>query len=117
MPLQPNVYADLLAEKIDRHHVNCWHINTGLTGGPYGTGNRMPLKHTRAIVRAILDGRLAQIATRPDEVFEVNVPVECPDVPAELLDPRSTWSNPDEYDRKALKLAERFQTNYQQYTP
>lgn len=97
------------------HNVNCWLINTGLTGGPYGVGSRVPLKHTRSIVRAILDGRLAEVSTRPDQIFGMSVPAECPEVPAELLDPRSGWSDPEQYDRQARELAERFDANHRQY--
>ncbi len=115
MPLEPKVYADLLAEKITRHRVDCWLVNTGLTGGPYGVGKRVALKHTRAIVRAILDGSLKDVATRKDRHFSVAVPVACPGVPAELLEPRTTWSDPEQYDQKAQELAGRFEENYRQY--
>jgi phosphoenolpyruvate carboxykinase (ATP) len=115
MPLPPKVYADLLAAKIGRHGVDCWLINTGLTGGPYGTGRRIALTHTRAMVRSILDGRLAKAPTRSDPYFKVNVPTSCPEVPAEILDPRSTWPHEDAYQAKAEELARRFEENYRQY--
>lgn len=115
MPLEPKVYADLFAQKIDRYGVNCWLVNTGLTGGPYGVGKRVALKHTRNIVRAILDGRLADVDTQPQETFRLAVPKECPDVPPDLLEARSTWSDVEDYDRKARELAGRFEENYQQY--
>jgi phosphoenolpyruvate carboxykinase (ATP) len=108
MPLRPSRYADLLVERLNQHKPTVWLVNTGWTGGPAGVGQRMPLPATRALLRAALSGQLAQIPTRPDPIFGLNVPVECPGVPTELLSARSTWSNPDEYDREARKLAEQF---------
>jgi phosphoenolpyruvate carboxykinase (ATP) len=115
MVLHPGVYADLLGKKIQEHKANCWLINTGWSGGPYGTGSRMSIKHTRAMIRAILNGTLAGIETRPDPVFGVGVPVSCPDVPAEVLQPRGTWQDKDAYDAKAADLARRFNENFKKY--
>jgi phosphoenolpyruvate carboxykinase (ATP) len=114
--LHPTVYARLLGEKIAAHQVRVWLVNTGWTGGPYGTGKRIYLPHTRAMVRAALTGRLEGVPTRIDPHFGLEVPYECPDVPAEVLNPRQTWSNPQEFDRQAQKLAACFVDNFAQYT-
>ena len=115
MVLHPGVYADLLGRKINEHGAACWLVNTGWSGGPYGEGKRMSIKHTRAMIRAILNGSLAEVETRPDPVFGVGVPVSCPDVPPEVLTPRNTWADKDAYDAKAKDLARRFNENFQKY--
>jgi phosphoenolpyruvate carboxykinase (ATP) len=115
MVLHPGVYADLLGQRMAEHNAACWLVNTGWSGGPYGTGQRMSIKYTRAMIRAILDGSLAAIETRPDPVFGVGVPVACPGVPAEVLTPRNTWQDPAAYDRKAKELARRFNDNFKKY--
>jgi phosphoenolpyruvate carboxykinase (ATP) len=115
MVLHPGVYADLLGRKMAEHKANCWLVNTGWSGGPYGTGQRMKIKYTRAMIRAILNGTLANIGTRPDPVFGLNIPVLCPDVPAEVLIPRNTWEDKAAYDRKAHDLARRFNENFKKY--
>ncbi|HJQ34775.1 MAG TPA: phosphoenolpyruvate carboxykinase (ATP), partial [Pyrinomonadaceae bacterium] len=115
MVLHPGVYADLLGKKIQEHNADCWLVNTGWSGGPYGEGSRMKIKYTRAMIRAILNGSLAQVETRPDPVFGVHVPVSCPDVPAEVLQPRGTWGDPARYDEKARELARRFNENFKKY--
>jgi phosphoenolpyruvate carboxykinase (ATP) len=115
MVLHPGVYADLLGKKIQEHKAVCWLVNTGWSGGPYGEGQRMKIKHTRAMIRAILNGSLAQVETRPDPVFGVHVPVSCPDVPSEVLQPRGTWKDAAAYDEKARDLARRFNENFKKY--
>jgi phosphoenolpyruvate carboxykinase (ATP) len=115
MVLHPGVYADLLGKKIQEHNADCWLVNTGWSGGPYGEGQRMKIKFTRAMIRAILNGSLAQVETRPDPVFGVNVPVSCPDVPSEVLQPRGTWKDSAAYDEKARDLARRFNENFRKY--
>jgi phosphoenolpyruvate carboxykinase (ATP) len=115
MSLSPGVYAKLLGDKIARHNVRAWLVNTGWTGGPYGVGQRMAIAHTRAMVRAALDGALNDVATQPDPIFGVAVPQSCPDVPSEVLNPRASWSNPDDYDAQARKLAAMFTTNSQSF--
>jgi phosphoenolpyruvate carboxykinase (ATP) len=112
MALHPTVYAELLGKKIAEHGVNCWLVNTGWTGGPYGTGHRMKIQHTRAMLRAALDGRLEEAGFAPDPVFQVLVPKQCPDVPQEVLQPRQTWSDQQAYDEKAQQLAGLFQENF-----
>jgi phosphoenolpyruvate carboxykinase (ATP) len=110
----PAYYAELLAEKIREHHSHCWLVNTGWTGGPYGTGHRMPIQHTRALLNAALDGSLADVEYEEDPVFGLQVPTSCPGVPAEVLRPRDTWSDPSAYDAKARHLATLFHANFEQ---
>ena len=116
LPLHPRRYAELLGSKIDQHGVNVWFINTGWTGGAYGTGQRMAINHTRAIVNAALDGKLDHVPTTNHPVFGLKVPIECPGVPVEVLDPRNTWADKDAYDAQAHKLARLFQENFQKYS-
>jgi phosphoenolpyruvate carboxykinase (ATP) len=115
MVLHPGVYADLLGKRIADHKAACWLVNTGWSGGPYGVGARMKIANTRAMIRAILNGSLAQVETRADPIFGVNVPVSCPDVPAEVLQPRNTWTDKEAYDRQARDLARRFNENFKTY--
>ncbi|MCM3903834.1 MAG: phosphoenolpyruvate carboxykinase [Pyrinomonadaceae bacterium] len=115
MVLHPGVYADLLGKKMGQHDAACWLVNTGWSGGPYGVGQRMKISYTRAMIRAILSGQLADVETKPDPIFGVGVPVSCPDVPADVLQPRSTWSDKEAYDRQARDLARRFNENFKKY--
>jgi phosphoenolpyruvate carboxykinase (ATP) len=115
MPRHPGEYAAMLAERLEGHGVRAWLVNTGWTGGPYGIGERMDINHTRSMVRAALDGRLDGVPTVIDPIFGVEVPTSCPDVPAEFLQPRSTWSDPDAYDRQARALAHMFAENFAAY--
>lgn len=112
LPLNPNVYARMLGEKIARHRVKVWLVNTGWTGGRYGVGSRMRIAHTRAMVGAALKGDLDSAAFRTHPVFNVDVPASCPGVPDHVLDPRSTWSDPQAYDEQAEKLARMFVENF-----
>jgi phosphoenolpyruvate carboxykinase (ATP) len=112
MALHPCVYAKLLGEKIEQHQVTCWLVNTGWTGGPYGTGSRITIGHTRAMVEAALSGALRDAPTRPDPTFGFEAIARCPGVPDELLDPRSTWKDPKAYDAKAQELAVKFRENF-----
>ena len=115
MVLHPSVYANLLGEKIDKHNVDCWLINTGWTGGPYGVGKRMPIKHTRTMINAILSGELNKATTKPDPIFGLHIPDSCGDVPQEFLNPRNTWKNPEAYDEKAAELAGLFIEHFKNY--
>ena len=115
MPRHPNVYAQMLGERMDRHDVPVWLVNTGWTGGPYGTGQRMNITWTRQMVRAALGGRLNDVPTRTDPNFGFEVPTRCPDVPAEVLWPRDTWADKDAYDRRARELAQMFVDNFGQF--
>jgi phosphoenolpyruvate carboxykinase (ATP) len=115
MVLHPGVYADLLGRRMQEHNSRCWLVNTGWSGGPYGEGQRMSIKYTRAMIRAILNGSLAEVETRPDPIFGIGVPVSCPDVPQEVLVPRNTWQDKDAYDEKARHLAKLFNENFKKY--
>jgi phosphoenolpyruvate carboxykinase (ATP) len=115
MALHPSRYADLLGEKIRLHKVNCWLVNTGWTGGPYGVGQRMQIKYTRALVNAALNGTLDEVATKSDPVFGLAIPEQCPGVPGEILDPRNTWSDKSAYDEKAQQLAAKFISNFKDF--
>lgn len=115
MPLHPSEYAKLLEQKIKEHNVDCWLVNTGWTGGPYGIGHRISIKHTRALLNAALDGKLNDVTYVQDPVFGLYVPESCPDVPQEVLMPKNTWEDKEAYDKKALELAQRFRDNFRQY--
>ena len=115
MTRKPTEYAKLLGERIAASEANCWLVNTGWTGGAYGTGHRMSIKHTRAMLRAALDGVLADAPLREDPNFGLQVPESCPDVPAEALDPRGSWSDKDAYDATAQSLAADFEENFKQF--
>lgn len=117
MPRRPEVYGKLLREKIATHGATCWLVNTGWTGGAYGTGNRMPIRATRALLTAALDGTLGEGTFRKDANFGFDVPVTVPGVDAGLLDPRSTWTDSAAYDAQAAKLVEMFAENFAQYVP
>ena len=117
MPRRPEAYGNLLREKIAKHGATCWLVNTGWTGGAYGTGSRMPIKATRALLTAALDGSLAEAKFRKDENFGFDVPVDVPGVDTALLDPRSTWNDPAAYDAQAAKLVQMFADNFEQYVP
>ncbi len=117
MALNPVVYANLLGEKIAKHDVQVWLINTGWSGGPYGTGERINLPYTRAMVRAALDGSLAKVPATADPVFGMQIPQACPDVPAEVLDPRNTWGDKQAYDLTVRDLTQRFEANFKQFEP
>ncbi|HEY8988366.1 MAG TPA: phosphoenolpyruvate carboxykinase (ATP), partial [Candidatus Limnocylindrales bacterium] len=115
MPRHPGEYAAMLAERLDGHRVRAWLVNTGWTGGPYGTGERMDINHTRSMVRAALDGRLDGVPTVTDPIFGVEIPTTVPDVPAAFLQPRSTWADGAAYDRQARALAHMFAENFAAY--
>lgn len=115
MPLHPSVYANLLGEKIARHKSRVWLVNTGWTGGPYGTGRRIRIEYSRAMLRAALAGDLDRVPMHKDPVFGVLVPRSCPGVPAKVLDPRATWRDRRAYDDRARKLAAMFVENFARY--
>jgi phosphoenolpyruvate carboxykinase (ATP) len=115
LPLPPSTYAQMLGEKLEQHDAQCWLVNTGWTGGAYGTGHRMKLGHTRAIVHAALRGKLDDIETVEDPVFGLHVPTHVRGVPDNVLQPRSTWPDPAQYDAQAHKLAGMFRKNFQKY--
>jgi phosphoenolpyruvate carboxykinase (ATP) len=103
----------VLAERLERYGVRAWLVNTGWTGGPYGTGERMNIDHTRSMVRAALNGELDDVPMAIDPIFGVGVPSTCPDVPSEFLQPRSTWQDKAAYDLQARKLAPMFAENFE----
>jgi phosphoenolpyruvate carboxykinase (ATP) len=115
LPRHPNVYATMLGENIGRHGVQCWLVNTGWTGGPFGVGQRMKLPLTRAMVRAALAGQLDRTPTVREPAFGLTVPTDVPGVPADLLLPRRTWADPAAYDAQAARLAESFRKNFEQF--
>jgi phosphoenolpyruvate carboxykinase (ATP) len=115
LPQRPTVYAEMLGEKLDDHGASVWLVNTGWTGGPYGEGQRMPIAATRALLRAALNGALDDVEYRTDPIFGFDVPAEVPGVEPALLDPRSTWRDPEAYDEKARYLATRFKENFEKF--
>ncbi|HBC16082.1 MAG TPA: phosphoenolpyruvate carboxykinase (ATP), partial [Erythrobacter sp.] len=115
MPRHPSVYGNLLKERIAKGGVQCWLVNTGWTGGKYGTGSRMPIKATRALLNAALDGSLNDAEFRKDPNFGFEVPVAVAGVDTGILDPRSTWTDKDEYDRTATKLVQLFVDNFEPF--
>ncbi len=115
MPRHPGEYAAMLIDRLREHAVTVWLVNTGWTGGPYGTGERMNIAHTRSMVRAALSGALDDVEMRLDPTFRVEVPRSCPDVPAGFLDPRSTWADGAAYDAAAARLARMFVDNFAEY--
>jgi len=116
MALHPSVYANLLKKKIAKHGSDCWLVNTGWSGGPYGVGKRMSIAHTRAIIRAILAGTLAKVPTKQDPIFGLHIPESCEGVPSEVLTPKSTWKNPADYDAKAKELGKLFEKNFESFS-
>ena len=115
MPMHPGVYADLLSEKMAEHDSTAWLINTGWSGGAYGVGSRMKIKYTRAMLNAALDGELDGVEYVTDERFGFEIPKSCPGVPSDVLVPRQTWQNGENYDSTADKLASMFNKNFERY--
>jgi phosphoenolpyruvate carboxykinase (ATP) len=115
MPRHPSVYGNLLKERIAKGGVDCWLVNTGWTGGKYGVGKRMPIKETRALLNAALDGSLKNAEFRKDPNFGFEVPVAVPGVDNSILDPRDTWADKDEYDRTAARLVDLFVANFAEF--
>ncbi len=116
LPLHPTAYATLFGEKMEAYETNVWLINTGWTGGPYGTGSRMKLAYTRAMISAALDGELEKVTFVSHPVFGFQVPQSCPEVPSEILNPRATWPNAGNYDKQAQELAYSFIKNFEQFS-
>jgi phosphoenolpyruvate carboxykinase (ATP) len=115
LPLDPSVYGNMLRELIADHNVDCWLVNTGWTGGKYGTGSRMPIKVTRALLTAALDGSLRNVEFRTDKYFGFAVPTALPGVPSEILNPVNTWKDKDEFDKTARALVAMFQKNFAKF--
>jgi phosphoenolpyruvate carboxykinase (ATP) len=115
LPLAPRVYAEMLGRRLREHSAQCWLVNTGWTGGAFGVGKRMSLPHTRAMVHAALDGRLAQAEFTTEPAFGLSIPAACPGVPSELLNPRNAWADQAAYDAQAKLLASKFQENFKKF--
>ena len=115
MPLHPAEYAEMLSKKMKDANVNVWLVNTGWTGGAYGTGNRMKLKYTRSMINAALHGKLADVTYTQHPIFGLNMPTECENVPSEILNPKNTWANQEAYDAQAMELANSFKKNFKKY--
>lgn len=111
----PSVYANLLRDKIKRHNSTVWLVNTGWSGGPYGVGSRMKIAHTRAMLRAAISGALDSVEFTTDAFFGLAIPLSCPDVPNEVLNPRNTWSDTTAYDAQASHLVGLFRKNFEQF--
>ncbi len=115
MPLHPGKYAEMLADRMRKHNTTVWLINTGWSGGAYGTGSRIKLRYTRAMITAALEGKLDNVGYKKHEVFGLAMPTECPDVPQEILSPKNTWSDTEAYDNKANELAQKFINNFKKF--
>jgi len=115
LPLAPSRYAEMLGKKIAKYHARVWLVNTGWTGGPYGVGKRMKIAYTRAMIRAVLNGSLDKAPFTQDPIFRLEIPSTCPDVPAEVLNPRNTWADSAAYDKQAAALARMFVDNFKTF--
>ena len=115
LPRRPAEYAKMLGDRMRRHDVSCWLVNTGWVGGPYAVGKRMSLPYTRAMVNAAIDGSLKNTPMTPHPQFQILVPRSCPGVPSELLDPRGMWADPAAYDQAAIALSSRFRKNFEKF--
>ena len=116
MPLHPTFYAEMLGDKMENSNVNVWLINTGWSGGEYGTGSRIKLKYTRAMINAALNGDLDNVEYQNHQVFGLHMPKSCTNVPDELLHPKNTWTDGNLYDEKANELAKAFKLNFEQFS-
>ena len=117
MPMDPSVYANMLGERIEKYNTKVYLVNTGWTGGPYGVGSQKKKKYTRAMVTAALNGTFDDVEYKHDEVFNVDIPQTCPNVPSEIMNPRDTWEDKAAYDAQAKKLAKMFQDNFTKKYP
>jgi len=115
MPLHPTVYAKMLSQKIKENKVNVWLINTGWISGPYGIGYRIKLNHTRSIIEAALNNNLNSVEYENDEIFGLQMPKSCPNVPSQILKPWNTWKNKEDYIKQAKKLAILFNENFEKF--
>ncbi len=115
LPLAPRFYAEMLGKRLRQHQSACWLVNTGWSGGKFGVGKRMSLRITRALVNAALDGRLDKVEFATEPAFGLSIPLSCPEVPAEILNPRNAWADKEGYDRTAADLAARFEANFEKF--
>jgi phosphoenolpyruvate carboxykinase (ATP) len=116
LPLDPHIYAELLGKKIDTHGSKVWLVNTGWYGGKYGIGKRMDLPYTRALINAVLENSVSETGFRKESFFGFEIPISCPEVPQQLLDPQESWANKQEYRDQANILISKFQNNFQQFS-
>jgi phosphoenolpyruvate carboxykinase (ATP) len=116
MPLHPTKYAEMLSKKMRDAKVNVWLVNTGWSGGPHGVGKRMSLKYTRALITAALNGELEKVRYENHDIFGVAMPLSCPNVPAEMLNPKNTWDDKEAYEQKANFLANAFVKNFEKFS-
>ncbi len=117
MPMDPSVYANMLGEKLEKYNTKVYLVNTGWTGGPYGVGSRMKLRYTRAMITAALNGDFDSAEYKHDDVFNLDIPQACPNVPSEIMNPRDTWEDKAAYDAQAKKLAKMFRDNFAKKYP
>ena len=115
LPLAPRVYAEMLGKRLNQHNAACWLVNTGWSGGKFGVGKRMSIRISRALVSAALNGHLDDVEFVTEPAFGLRIPVCCPDVPPEVLNPRNAWADKVAYDRHAADLADRFEENFRQF--
>jgi len=115
LPLPPRIYAEMLGRRLREHSAQCWLVNTGWTGGAFGVGERMKLKHTRAMVNAAIDGKLDDVEYVREPAFGLSIPTSCPGVPSDLLNPRNSWSDKAAYDKTAAQLAAKFEENFKKF--
>ena len=115
MPLPPKVYAEMLGRRLREHNAQCWLVNTGWQGGGYGVGKRMSLPYTRAMVEALVEGKLANVEFEVEPAFGLSIPKSCPGVPPELLNPRNSWKDKAAYDKMVADLSARFAKNFEQF--
>jgi phosphoenolpyruvate carboxykinase (ATP) len=115
MPLHPSVYAEMLGKKMQEAGVNVWLVNTGWSGGSFGVGDRIKLRFTRAMISAALEGQLDNVEYAEHPIFGLNFPTSCPNVPDEILNPKDTWADKEDYDRVSMDLAHRFNKNFEEF--
>ncbi len=117
MPIEPLIYANMFGERLKKHNTKVYLVNTGWTGGPYGVGRRMELKFTRAMITAALNGTLNDVEYKHDDIFNIDIPQTCPEVPSEIMNPKDTWNDKAAYEAQAVKLAKMFQENFEKKYP
>jgi phosphoenolpyruvate carboxykinase (ATP) len=115
MPLPPKTYAEMLGRRLREHHAQCWLVNTGWQGGPYGVGQRMAIPYTRAMVDNAVEGELAKQEFEIEQSFGFSIPKECPGVPSQVLNPRNAWRDKAAYDKAAEDLCNRFARNFEKF--
>jgi phosphoenolpyruvate carboxykinase (ATP) len=116
LPMNPRIYADMFAEYVRKSHANVWLINTGWTGGSYGSGTRIPLVHTRSIIDSVLQNKLKRVSMRKDAYFNLDIPVHCPNVPDDLLNPIETWRDKNAFVTTVNTLVQKFEKNFLKFS-